>query len=254
MFQPAVVFLYKLQNAQVKFDHHLFRHPSRALSTKMHNLTDRSKSNIPAGLSETIAPVSFFGTHEEIFIQQADLLSNIAPQEHEGPGDSVDFMYPVGIQIGQVIPAKALTLREKSAQADEFKEGHTGCGKAPAAGQLERSIGIENLTPDNPGLGVLGHEGHHSLQGIFLDDGIRVEKQAKYVKIFNNTEGEQLVKRASDYFDSPIVSLVFNFLDILAHGRSNNVILKEIAGTDAAFRSLMKKLQKSKWSDNRDKP
>jgi len=37
-----------------------------------------------------------------------------------------------------------------------------------------------------------------------------------------------------------LVAFVFNFLDILAHGRSNNVILKEIAGSEAAFRSLMK--------------
>jgi hypothetical protein len=62
----------------------------------------------------------------------------------------------------------------------------------------------------------------------------------KYVKIYNNTEGETVAKRVSDYFDSQIVTFVFNFLDILAHGRSNNVILKEIAGTESAFRSLMK--------------
>jgi len=80
--------------------------------------------------------------------------------------------------------------------------------------------------------------------GLLVDNlarnGIRVEKQAKYVKVYNNTEGEALFKRISDFYDSPVVSLVFNFLDILAHGRSNNVILKEIAGTDAAFRGLMK--------------
>lgn len=62
----------------------------------------------------------------------------------------------------------------------------------------------------------------------------------KYVKIYNNTEGETVAKRVSDYYDSQIVTFVFNFLDILAHGRSSNVILKEIAGTESAFRSLMK--------------
>jgi DNA-binding response OmpR family regulator len=71
-------------------------------------------------------------------------------------------------------------------------------------------------------------------------NGLRLERQARYVKIYNNTEGEELARRASDYFDSQIVTMVFNFLDILAHGRSNNVILKEIAGTEAAFRSLMR--------------
>ena len=64
--------------------------------------------------------------------------------------------------------------------------------------------------------------------------------RACYEKVYNNTEGEALVKRAADFYDCPVVSMVFNFLDILAHKRSTNVILKEIAGTDAAFRSLMR--------------
>ncbi|MEE8149174.1 MAG: PglZ domain-containing protein, partial [candidate division Zixibacteria bacterium] len=63
---------------------------------------------------------------------------------------------------------------------------------------------------------------------------------SKYVKIFNNTEGEEIAKRISDYYENQLVTFVFNFLDILAHGRSSNVILKEIAGTESAFRSLMK--------------
>ncbi len=79
---------------------------------------------------------------------------------------------------------------------------------------------------------------------LFADNlarnGLRYDRKLRYVKIYDNTEGETLARRIADFFDSPIVALVFNFLDILAHGRSNNVILREIAGTDAAFRSLMK--------------
>ena len=47
-------------------------------------------------------------------------------------------------------------------------------------------------------------------------------------------------KRISDFFDNRLVAIVYNFLDILVHGRSNNVILREIAGTETAFRALMK--------------
>ncbi|MFQ5454350.1 MAG: PglZ domain-containing protein, partial [Candidatus Zixiibacteriota bacterium] len=79
---------------------------------------------------------------------------------------------------------------------------------------------------------------------FFLDNlsrnGLAYERKIKYKKINNNTEGEVLVKRIADFFDTPLVTMVFNFLDILVHGRSNNVILKEIAGTESAFRSLMK--------------
>ncbi len=70
--------------------------------------------------------------------------------------------------------------------------------------------------------------------------GIRYERKIKYVKVNNNTEADALAKRLADFYEFPLVSIVFNFLDILVHGRSNNVILKEIAGTEAAFRSLMK--------------
>ena len=70
--------------------------------------------------------------------------------------------------------------------------------------------------------------------------GVRLEKQARFVKIYDNTEGEELARRVADFYEVPLTTMVFNFLDILAHGRSNNVILKEIAGTEAAFRSLMR--------------
>ena len=70
--------------------------------------------------------------------------------------------------------------------------------------------------------------------------GVNLEKQAKFFKIHDNTQGEDLAKRVSDFWDTPFTTMVFNFLDILAHGRSNNVILREIAGSEAAFRLLMK--------------
>jgi len=38
----------------------------------------------------------------------------------------------------------------------------------------------------------------------------------------------------------PLVSMVFNFLDILAHGRSESEILQELAPDEGAFRAVMK--------------
>lgn len=70
--------------------------------------------------------------------------------------------------------------------------------------------------------------------------GLRYDHGIRYQKIFTNTEGDELARRISDFYDAPLAAFVFNFLDILAHGRSNNVILREIAGTEAAFRTLMK--------------
>lgn len=101
---------------------------------------------------------------------------------------------------------------------------------------------IHRMYPDNyttQDEGSLNRYEDRFLADNLARNGVRLEKN-RYVKIYNNTEGEELAKRAADFFDSQLVTFVFNFLDILAHGRSNNVILKEIAGTEAAFRTLMR--------------
>jgi CheY-like chemotaxis protein len=61
----------------------------------------------------------------------------------------------------------------------------------------------------------------------------------KYAKISNINEANELYRQIGSFSKIPIVALVFNFLDILAHGRSQSDILQEIAPDEAAFRSLM---------------
>ncbi|MCM2272403.1 MAG: bifunctional response regulator/alkaline phosphatase family protein [candidate division Zixibacteria bacterium] len=102
---------------------------------------------------------------------------------------------------------------------------------------------IDRMYPDN--YKVQDEGSLNRFEDKFLADnlarqGIRLDGKSKYLKVYNNTEGDEYAKRAADFFDNQLVTFVFNFLDILAHGRSNNVILKEIAGTEAAFRSLMR--------------
>lgn len=102
---------------------------------------------------------------------------------------------------------------------------------------------IHRAYPDNytgGDEGSLNRMEHRLFEDNLARNGVRLNRKLKYLKINTNSEGEAVAKRAGDLFDSQVVTLVFNFLDILAHGRSNNVILKEIAGTEAAFRSLMK--------------
>ncbi|RKX24977.1 MAG: PglZ domain-containing protein [Candidatus Zixiibacteriota bacterium] len=102
---------------------------------------------------------------------------------------------------------------------------------------------IHRQYPENYGSseeGSLNKIEDRLLQDNLARHGVRLEKSSRFVKIYNNTEGEELVKKVSDFFGLELVTLVFNFLDIMAHGRSSNVILREIAGTEAAFRSLMK--------------
>jgi len=70
--------------------------------------------------------------------------------------------------------------------------------------------------------------------------GLNLRTEPKYVKILNKEEGESLSKKVSTFTDVSLFSIVFNFLDMLAHGRSESEILKEITPDEAAFRSLMR--------------
>ncbi|HOP07542.1 MAG TPA: response regulator [candidate division Zixibacteria bacterium] len=102
---------------------------------------------------------------------------------------------------------------------------------------------IHEIYPDNYNAqeeGSLNRNEEQFLADNLARNGVRLDNKLRYIKIYNNTEGEALQKRVADFYDSSLVTFVFNFLDILAHKRSTNVILKEIAGTDAAFRSLMR--------------
>jgi DNA-binding response OmpR family regulator len=102
---------------------------------------------------------------------------------------------------------------------------------------------INKAYPDNYNVqdeGSLNRYEDQMLIDQLVRRGVKLERQPRYVKIYNNTEGEEVARKVADYYDSPLTTFVFNFLDILAHGRSNNVILKEIAGSEAAFRSLMR--------------
>ncbi len=61
----------------------------------------------------------------------------------------------------------------------------------------------------------------------------------KYVKVYSGEEGQALVRQVASFSGLDIVAIVFNFVDILAHGRSESDILQELAPDEAGFRSLM---------------
>lgn len=61
----------------------------------------------------------------------------------------------------------------------------------------------------------------------------------KYQKVFNQEESAALKRQAVSFASLDFVALVFNFLDILAHGRSESDILLELSPDEAAFRRLL---------------
>ncbi len=67
---------------------------------------------------------------------------------------------------------------------------------------------------------------------------IRQNPPTKYIKVFNQEEASAVKKDIASLYSLPLVAMVFNFIDILSHGRSESEILQEIAPDEAAFRAL----------------
>jgi hypothetical protein len=67
-----------------------------------------------------------------------------------------------------------------------------------------------------------------------------LKPEAKYVKVLDQDEGDRLAKKIGSYSSIPLLSVVYNFVDNLVHGRSESELLRELAPNQGAFRDLMK--------------
>ena len=81
------------------------------------------------------------------------------------------------------------------------------------------------------------------MKSIFLSfqlkrKNISKKLSVKYVKILESKESKELYKNIISYAKTPLLAVVFNFIDFLAHSRSDSAVLKEIVPDEAAYRSL----------------
>ncbi|MBI5464833.1 MAG: response regulator [Ignavibacteriales bacterium] len=83
------------------------------------------------------------------------------------------------------------------------------------------------------------HE-HMLLDKLLERKRIQLRPESKYVKILDAEFGRQFENNILSYAQSRLTSVVVNFVDMLAHGRSDSSLLKEIAPDEAAYRSLTK--------------
>jgi len=63
-------------------------------------------------------------------------------------------------------------------------------------------------------------------------------KPLKYIKIYTAEESQNVRRQVHSFEALGLVALVFNFIDILSHGRSESEILKELAPDEKAFRAV----------------
>ncbi|MCP4439185.1 MAG: response regulator [Aureispira sp.] len=64
--------------------------------------------------------------------------------------------------------------------------------------------------------------------------------KAGYVKVTNTNAGKDLVDNIHNYMQNDFTAIVYNFIDMLSHARTEMDILKELASDEKAYRSLTK--------------
>lgn len=76
----------------------------------------------------------------------------------------------------------------------------------------------------------------------FLEDQIKrlglIGKSVKYIKILNADYEKKIADEFNQYKNADILAIVYNFIDILSHAKTDNPIVDQLIRDDKTFRSL----------------
>ncbi|MCD4792690.1 MAG: PglZ domain-containing protein [Bacteroidales bacterium] len=118
----------------------------------------------------------------------------------------------------------------------------------PTATQYARNALFAGLTPleiskQHPDLWLNDEEegGKNKYEDVLLKHMFhRYRRKVKfnYHKILNNKSGEKLNENLANSFQDQLSVVVYNFVDILSHARTDTKMIRELAYDDAAYRDL----------------
>lgn len=101
--------------------------------------------------------------------------------------------------------------------------------------QIQEKFGDKWKNDDDEG-------GKNLHESDFLEDFLRRTLHEpikhKYIKITNHRDGELLENSMSNYLSNKLTVIVYNFVDMLSHARTEMEVLKELASDEAAYRSI----------------
>jgi len=66
----------------------------------------------------------------------------------------------------------------------------------------------------------------------------KTDVKISYTKITNNSDGQRLVDNMHNLLENDLNVIVYNFVDMLSHARTEMEVLKELAGDEASYRSI----------------
>lgn len=83
--------------------------------------------------------------------------------------------------------------------------------------------------------------GKNLFESQFLEAQIqrlRLDIKNKYIKITNLRDGIKVAENFKSYKDNKLITLVYNFVDMISHAKTEMEVIKELASNDKAYRSL----------------
>ncbi|MDX1665871.1 MAG: PglZ domain-containing protein, partial [Saprospiraceae bacterium] len=83
------------------------------------------------------------------------------------------------------------------------------------------------------------------LMAGLIDRTFRKEMRFEYVKVTNASAAKQMQDNILNYLNNDLTVIVYNFIDMLSHARTEMEVLKELAGDERAYRSLTRS-----WFEN----
>jgi len=81
---------------------------------------------------------------------------------------------------------------------------------------------------------------HLFLNTLLQRKKITLKPESKYIKIIDAEYSRMVEQNIQSFIQNRLTAIVVNFIDMLAHGRSDSKLLKEIAPDEYAYRSLTK--------------
>ncbi|RYD55110.1 MAG: PglZ domain-containing protein [Sphingobacteriales bacterium] len=117
--------------------------------------------------------------------------------------------------------------------ATQYARNALFAGMMPA--DIEKKFPNEWKNDDEEG-------GKNLFEEVFLRYQLKQLKldhlKTQYIKITNNENGKILEDNVHNYLNNDLTVIVYNFVDMLSHARTEMEVLKELAGDETSYRSL----------------
>jgi DNA-binding response OmpR family regulator len=130
----------------------------------------------------------------------------------------------------------------------KLEKEHAYFSILPTATQYARNAIFSGLTPlemekqfPNYWKNDVEDGGKNLYEGEFLEAQIKrygLKIKSEYFKITNFKDGKKLAENFKSLKSNDLVSVVYNFVDMLSHAKTEMEVVKELASNDKAYRSL----------------